>query len=516
MTNIARKTRLVDPALITLVLLGLTAAACFSDPSGASPDAPSAISQVREAVSEPTVVLTKPPALPTPTLAPTSRPTVASLTSVPTNALVPPTLTLAPPPQPTVASPTATRTVVPEMAPADGEQPSTESAAIFGDLALLEERAFSYLSEMSEDLGVRTSGTDLEHAAAQFLVGRLEELGYSPEVQEFSWDSPTASLDLARLEPGSLDANTLTGTAGGQATAPLVLVGLAKPEDIPAQGLDGKIALIERGEITFGSKVARVHDAGAVAAIIYNNERGNFRGTLGGRSRIPAISLSQIDGRKLKEFMDRGEPVEATVAVRDNTVLSRNVIGELPGAGEGVIVIGAHYDTVPDSIGASDNSSGLGVLLAMAERLEGRSFPFSLRFVAFGSEETGLHGSEYYVESLSPEELEDIYLMINVDSVGSGNRLAVSGDRWVVGHVKEVATRQGISLEVSARAEMGSDHANFRDAWVPTVFFRSNDLSRINTPADTMEHINRVLLGDVAALALDLLENVHTLPGYGH
>ena len=221
MTNIARKTRLVGPAL--------TAAACFSDPSAASPDAPSAISQAREAVSDPTVVLTKPPAPPTLTLAPTSRPTVAS--------------------------PTATPTIVPEMAPADGEQPSTESAAIFGDLALLEERAFSYLSEMSEDLGVRTSGTDLEHAAAQFLVGRLEELGYSPEVQEFSWDSPTASLDLASLEPGSLDANTLTGTAGGQATAPLVLVGLAKPGDIPAEGLDGKIALIERGEITFGSKV---------------------------------------------------------------------------------------------------------------------------------------------------------------------------------------------------------------------------------------------------------------------
>ncbi len=86
MTNIARKTRLVGPALIALVLLGLTAAACFSDPSAASPDAPSAISQAREAVSEPTVVLTKPPAPPTLTLAPTSRPTVASLTSVPTNA----------------------------------------------------------------------------------------------------------------------------------------------------------------------------------------------------------------------------------------------------------------------------------------------------------------------------------------------------------------------------------------------------------------------------------------------
>ncbi len=49
-----------------------------------------------------------------------------------------------------------------------------------------------------------------------------------------------------------------------------------------------------------------MHDAGAVAAIIYNNERGNFRGTLGGRSQIPAISLSQIDGRKIKEFFGPG------------------------------------------------------------------------------------------------------------------------------------------------------------------------------------------------------------------
>ncbi len=63
---------------------------------------------------------------------------------------------------------------------------------------------------------------------------------------------------------------------------------------------------------------------------------------------------------------------------------------------------------------------------------------------------------------------------------------------------------------------MGSDHANFRNAWVPTVFPWSNDLSRINTPADTMEHINQGLLGDATALALDLLEKVDTLPGYGN
>ena len=230
MTKVARKSQLVGPALALIAIFWLTAAACFPGPPAATPHASLATSQAGEAVSEPTVVLTKPPAPPTPTLAPTSQPTVASTTSVPT---ITPAL-----PNSTFASPIATPTAAPETAPTDGEQTSSESSVIFGDLALLEERASSYLIEMSQDVGVRTSGADLGHAAAQFLVGRLEGLGYSPEVQEFSWDSPTASLDLtsldlASLEPGSLDANILTGTVGGQATAPLALVGLAKPRRFP-------------------------------------------------------------------------------------------------------------------------------------------------------------------------------------------------------------------------------------------------------------------------------------------
>ena len=506
MTIIPRETRLVGPVLIALLLLWITAAACLSGPSAASPGAASPATEVRSPASEPAVVLTKPP-LPTANPTPSLQSDVASPTDLPTATPQPPTPILAPTPLPTAA---------PEAASGDKQQPSAESSAIFGDLALLENLAFSYLSELAQDVGVRTSGTDLERAAAEFLVARLEGLGYSPEVQEFSWDSPTATFHVAGPEPGGLDANILTGASSGDAMGPLAFVGLAMPEDIPAEGLDGKIALIERGEITFGSKVARVHDAGAVAAIIYNNEVGNFRGTLGGRGQIPAISLSRADGLKLKGLLERGEPLEATVAVQDNAVPSSNVIAELPGHGEGVVVIGAHYDTVPDSVGASDNASGVAALLAVAERLEGRALPFTLRFVAFGSEETGLHGSEHYVDSLSAGGAgRNIRLMINLDSVGSGNRLVVAGDRWAVRHVEETASREGISLDVSIRGGRGSDHANFREAWVPVIFLRSDDLSRINTPADTMQHINPSLLGDATALTLDLLENLDALPGYG-
>ncbi len=503
MTNIPRKSRLLGPALIGLVVLWVTAAACSSDSPATSP--PTGVSGP---ASQPAVALTKPP---TPTLAPTPQPAVALPTAAPTATPVPAAPTMAATTEPAVASAVA----APSPEVKTTEQASAASSAIFDDLEHLEERAFAYLTELAGDVGVRTSGTDLERAAAEFLVSRLEGLGYRAEVQEFAWDSPAASLTVSGQEPGDLHANTLTGTTNGEVTANLALAGLARPEDIPSEGLQGMIALIERGEITFADKVSRVHDVGAVAAIIYNREEGNFRGTLRGRSAIPAISLSRDDGLRLKELLEAGEAVEGTVVVEDDAVPSRNVIAELPGAGDGVIVVGAHYDTVPNSVGASDNSSGVAALLAVAERLEGRSFPFTLRFIAFGSEETGLHGSEHYVESLSPEELSVIYLMVNLDSVGSGDGLVVSGDRWAVGHVRETAAREDIALEVSARGGGGSDHANFRQAWVPVVFLLSDDLSRINSPADTMEHINPSLLGDATALVLDLLENVDALPGYG-
>lgn len=439
-------------------------------------------------------------------------------TGVPAATAAPPapTATLAPTPTPGDATSSATPAVE-AVVPADPEPSrAQEGFAAFEDLPLLEERAFEYLNELTNDVGVRTSGTDLEKEGAQYLVKRLEGLGYVPEIQEFSWDSPAATLDVSGEGMGSLDANILTGTGAGEATGHLVWVGLAKPEDIPAEGLGGNIALIERGEITFGDKVSRVRQAGALAAIIYNNERGNFRGTLGKMVGIPTISQSQADGIMLKELLDQGETVEATVAIEDNAVPSQNVIAELQGDGNGVVVVGAHYDTVPDSVGASDNSSGVAVLLAVAERLKDRTFPFTVRFVAFGAEETGLHGSDHYVDGLSAEELDAIGLMINLDSVGSGSRLVVSGDRWVARHLEATAAREDIPLDVSPRVSRGSDHANFRNAWVPTVFVRSDDLSRINSPADTMDLINPSLLGHATALTLDLLENVDTLAGYGH
>ena len=50
--------------------------------------------------------------------------------------------------------------------------------------------------------------------------------------------------------------------------------------DYPAE-VQGKIALISRGECQFGLKSALAGAAGAVGAVIYNNVPGQLAGTLG-------------------------------------------------------------------------------------------------------------------------------------------------------------------------------------------------------------------------------------------
>ncbi|ADE13398.1 peptidase M28 [Nitrosococcus halophilus Nc 4] len=54
---------------------------------------------------------------------------------------------------------------------------------------------------------------------------------------------------------------------------------------------------------------------------------------------------------------------------------------------EEVILVGAHYDTVPGSPGANDNASGVAALLELSHKLAGKELPRSLRFVAFVNEE---------------------------------------------------------------------------------------------------------------------------------
>ncbi len=101
-----------------------------------------------------------------------------------------------------------------------------------------------------------------------------------------------------------------------------------------------------------------------------------------------------------------------------------NLVAELPGTErpDEIVVIGAHYDTVPGSPGANDNASGVAVLLALAEAFADRPRPRTVRFVAFANEEPPFYltpdmGSHAYARQ-SREQGERISAMMALDGLG--------------------------------------------------------------------------------------------------
>lgn len=109
--------------------------------------------------------------------------------------------------------------------------------------------------------------------------------------------------------------------------------------------------------------------------------------------------------------------------------LCENIELEIPGTAREVVVIGAHYDTVPGCPGANDNGSGVAALLALARRAPPHPAR-TLRFVAFVNEEPGYFqsetmGSMVYAEACQARG-DRVVAMISLETIGYYSDLAGS------------------------------------------------------------------------------------------
>ena len=425
-------------------------------------------------------------------------------------------------------APTSTPTAIPKVETSVATQSAPTEvvdtpAPTNPEAERLSTKGMELLTQFTEEYSPRESGTDGERAAAEFIGGYLENIGYRVEYQEVEvehipWSGEFVSL-VGDARP-DLRAAPLSMTGMGDVAAPLVSVGRAFEDDIPENGLQGAIALIERGQITFEEKVNRVADAGALAAIIYNNERGNFRGALQSDGPIPVVSLSREQGEEMLRLLEDEPELQARVKIETVLLDSQNVIAELDNQADecGVVVMGAHYDSVADTEAAGDNGTGVASLLIMAEDIANAHYddeqplPYAVRLVFFGVEEIGLYGSRRYVDELSEEERERVIAMLNFDAMGKGDA-SVVGSAALVKKAIDYAKAADIELNRSDEpAGFGSDHAPFLAVDIPALFFFGDDFSIINSPEDVLEEVEPEVMGANMAVGLGLLEGFECKP----
>jgi aminopeptidase Y len=188
----------------------------------------------------------------------------------------------------------------------------------------------------------------------------------------------------------------------------------------------GSIALVRRGTCPFGDKSALAGKAGAVAAIIYNNNKGALGGTLGAANpdHVATFSISDNEAAPYIEKLQKGEKLDA-IAYMDSEVKiidTYNVVAQTKGGDpENCVMLGGHSDSVTEGPGINDDGSGSLSLLEIATQLVKYKVNNCVRFAWWAGEEEGLLGSEYYVSQLSDEENLKIRLFMDYDMLGSPN-----------------------------------------------------------------------------------------------
>ena len=252
---------------------------------------------------------------------------------------------------------------------------------------------------------------------------------------------------------------------------------LTDSDRLSLSGCKGKIVIVD-GYLGYW-RYRELIENGALAFITYD---GNVN-----------YSDNNIDQRELRSYVSKGEKIlgvninakdavklintdakTAKIVVEQDEYIgsSRNVVLDLPGERDDVIVLTAHYDSTSLSQGAYDNMSGSIGLLAMAEHFSKVSQKYSLRFVWCGSEERGLLGSKAYCESHA-DELSRIALNVNLDMIGCimGKFIACcTSENALVSYLSYMGNELGFQIK-PYQGVYSSDSTPFSDKGVPSVSF---------------------------------------------
>lgn len=224
-----------------------------------------------------------------------------------------------------------------------------------------------------------------------------------------------------------------------------------------------------------------------------------------------------------------------------------NVLATAPraAAASAYYLVGAHYDTVPDTPGADDNASAVAVMLELAQRLSHERLKAPVLFAAFTLEEppaylTDHQGSRIFVRSCQTSG-DRVLGAIILEMVGftaqrqqypflprwpgypgEGNFIGIIANwrSWRFGRAVLTGFRKNTNLPIESLflpfdgrilpETRLSDHASFWDAGLPalmvtdTAFFRNPNY---HLPSDAIDTLDFSFMAElVKSLELALIE----------
>lgn len=386
----------------------------------------------------------------------------------------------------------------------DGTKPALTRIAGEG---MMNSHAFQYLTELSDDVGPRVTGSPAERKSEEWGVAKMKAIGLeNVHLEKYTiwkgWTRGTADAQL--LSPAAhklhIDAMGWTGsTVTGGAEGDVATVNLFDiDEEVKnVARLKGKIVLVTQSGkpkknfmllfATFGDFLKVAHDAGAIAVI--GGQGGSksaglnltHTGILGFDTdfAIPVVSMTAEDQGQLERFVARGITPRIRINVQNTftngPVETANVVGEIRGREhpEEILVVGGHLDSWDLAQGTTDNGSGTATTLGAAEAImrSGQKPRRTIRFVLFTGEEQGLDGSFAYMKQHAPEMHNHLGDLILDEGQGAVTDFMLGGRDDLIPVFQPFVASLGYTkpLKVNDKVESGTDTLPFSMAGLPGI-----------------------------------------------
>lgn len=421
-------------------------------------------------------------------------------------------------------------------------------------LGLAESRVEANADTLLDRIGPRISALPSGDSAQAYVRRRLEAVGLDRVREEpfdlLAWDRRDAVLEVVAPEgalDGPLDILSLGHVGSYEVEAPLLDAGFGTAEEIEALGgrVEGTVVLVDvaappgygRG-VHRTEKVTLATRAGAVGFLQVNDREGPLVpvgvATMGDvPTEIPAVATDFASGNRLRQALEVHDRVQVRLRV-DNWMErtnAANVLADLEGETDEIVLVGAHLDSWDLATGALDNGSGTLAVLDVARTLathaqaSGTRPLRTIRFALWMGEELGLYGSRAHVEGrLQDGDLDRYVAVLNLDVVGAPVGLGAIGRDGLaplLARVRDAAAASGIEMaeDFSTSGGLYSDHQPFMLQGIPIVTLNSRHLPEAagtgHTTADTRDIIDETGIARSAAVSAALLWALASAPELG-
>ena len=231
---------------------------------------------------------------------------------------------------------------------------------------------------------------------------------------------------------------------------------------------------------------------------------------------IPSVYCQDIVGNTLEQIKKKKDPVfTLTIDAQRISSTASNVIAKKYSDANQKIVICAHIDARDTTPGASDNASGTAVLLLLAEMLHQYKGTFDIEIVAFNGEDYYSVGGQMDYLKRYGNELNDIYLVINIDDVGY-KQGATCISYYNCSEDMEGKTSNLLKHYKTIQKGMQwfqGDHMIFAQKEIATIAFTSEKSMELlktitHTKHDTPDILNYAKIVELASFLKDLIDTL--------